>query len=239
MTTEPEDGLILHDGRQLPATPDLRRTLALGLDNMLTLGYERRGGPEVSKPEDAYPLLRDLGGLSERARDYSRAFADFARTVEAAAGDDLIEMYGEQDGIPNEGAKVPDLDGTTLDIKPDYLNEYAFDTSALIQAAVASLLEQPDFRTLVGKMFAAEFAGDAQRSVEVLTDVMTAAVVNMLALGKFSPQVTKTRALAKTLSTFGLDAVASTITGATEKTIKHKGTKVTRVQPKEAKNDGD
>lgn len=228
-----EQGLTLHDGRQLPATPDLRRTLRLGLEQVLTEEYAARGGQEVEKPEDAYRTLRRLGGMSETARDYSRAFVDFAREVEARAGDDLIAMHGEDDGIPKGSASVPDLDGTTLKIKPDYLNEYEFDVDALISAAIASLLEQEAVRGQVGKMFQAEFSGEAERSVELLVDVMTMAVSNVLALGKFQPQVTKTRALAKMLSGWGQDAVASTIGDATTKIVKHKGTKIEREQPKE------
>lgn len=229
----PETGLQLHDGRQLPATTDLRRVLREGLDSVLAQEFNARGGQEVEKPEDAYPLLRRLGGMSETARDYSRAFADFAREVEARAGDDLIEMHGEQDGVPNQGAKVPDTDGTVIKVSPDYVNEYAFDVDALISAAIASMLEPGPVRERIGEMFQAEFSGEADRSVELLADVLTMAITNVLALGKFQPQVTKTRALAKLLSQYGQDSVASTIGDATTKIVKHKGTKIDREYPKE------
>jgi hypothetical protein len=227
-----EKGLILHDGRQLPATTDLRRALREGLDSVLAQEFNARGGQEVEKPEDAYPLLRRLGGMSETARDYSRAFVEFAREVEARAGDDLIEMYGEQDGVPNQGAKVPDTDGTVIKVGPDYVNEYAFDVDALVSAHIVHLLADDAFRKRLGEMFAAEFEGNADRSTELLADVIAGAVHGVLALGKFQPQVTKTRTLAKLLSQHGHDGVASTISDATTKTVKHKGTKIERDHPK-------
>lgn len=231
-----ETGLQLHDGRQLPATTDLRRVLREGLDSVLAQEFNARGGQEVAKPEDAFPLLRRLGAMSETARDYSRAFVDFAREVESRAGDDLIEMHGEQDGVPNHGAKVPDADGTVIAVSPDYVNEYSFDVDALISAHIARLLADDGFRKRVGEMFAAEFEGNGERSTELLADLLASAVHGVLELGKFQAQVTKTRALAKVLSQYGQDAVASTISDATTKTVKHKGTKITREYPK-AKED--
>ena len=233
MSEVEEKGLVLHDGRKLPATTDLRRALREGLDSVLAQEFNARGGQEVARPEDAFPLLRRLGAMSETARDYSRAFAEFARETEARAGDDLIEMYGEQDGVPNQGAKVPDADGTVIKVSPDYVNEYSFDVDALISAAIASMLEPGEVRERIGEMFQAEFSGEADRSVELLADVLTMAIRNVLALGKFQPQVTKTRALAKLLSQYGQDGVASTIGDATSKTVKHKGTKIERDYPKE------
>lgn len=230
-----DQGLVLVDGRRLPETTDLRRALKLGLDQVLTEGYEARGGAEVEKPEDAYPLLRRLGALSETARDYGRAFTDFAREVEARAGDDLAEMYGEQDGIPNQGAKVPDADGTTVSVQPDYVNEYSFDLDALINGVVVDLVSNGDdeARAALAAMFKAEFEGDAETSVRNLCWVLVEVVQRVLALGKFTPQVTKTRALSKSLSTHGQDGLASTIGDATKKNVKHKGIKITREHPKE------
>jgi hypothetical protein len=232
-TVPQENGLALHDGRFLPSTPDLRRTLRLGLDSVLSEGYAARGGQEVKKPEDAYPLLRALGALSETMRDYGRAFTEAAREVEARAGDDLIEMYGEQDGIPNGNATVPDTDGTELKVSVDYMNEYSFDVNALISASIMETLASAYVRERAGMMFQAEFNGDGAESTRLLAELLAEGVDRVLALGKFQPQVTKTRALAKTLSTQGADGVASTITDATTKTVKNKGIKIVREQPKE------
>lgn len=227
-----EKELELYDGRTLPASRDLARVLQEGLDHMLAELYEARGGMEVEKPEDAYPALRRLGATSETARDYGRTFTAFARKVEDAAGENLSLMFGEQDGIPNNGVKVPDLDGTLLDVKPDYLNEYAFDVDALISGAITSLMRDETFRELAGAMFYAEFAGEVENAETALAEVMSRTVKAVLTLGKFQPQVTKVRALARELSQAGEDGVASTLTDATTKTVKHKGTKIVREQPK-------
>lgn len=233
MSSTDDQGLILHDGAALPTTTSIRKALAAGLDWALKTNYDARGGMEVEKPEDAYPNLRQLGHLSETLRDYGRAFTEAARKADDAAGADLIEMYGEQDGVPNQGAKVPDLDGTIITVGPDYVNEYTFDVDAVIAAQITSLLEESWFRKLLGAMFTAEFEGRGEDSTAALADVLSAAITAVLALGKFTPQVTKTRALARLLSGYGADGVASTITDATTKTVKHKGTKITRDQPKE------
>lgn len=230
-----ETGLQLHDGRQLPATTDLRRVLREGLDHVLAVEFNARGGQEVEKPEDAFPLLRRLGAMSETARDYSRAFADFARFVEERAGDDLIEVHGEDDGIPRGSVSVPDTDGSTIKVAPDYVNEYSFDVDALISAHIARLLADDSFRAQLGLMFRAEFDGDGERATDLLADAIATAVHGVLELGKFQAQVTKTRALAKVLSQYGEDRVASTLTDATTKTVKHKGTKITREYPKDPK----
>ena len=231
--TDQEKGLALHDGRQLPTTTDLRTVLRQGLDAVQAEEYEKRGGAEVEKPEDAYALLRRYGAMAEQAGDYSRAFADFVKEVKGRAGDELSTMYGEQDGVPNADASVPDTDGTTIKVQRDHANSYSFDLDAVISAVVVGMLSDPEVNEALAEMFQAEFRGDGENSIRHLSWALGEAVRRVLATGKFEGQVTKVRALAKAAAASGDDALASTVTGAIKKTTTLKGIKVTREYPKE------
>jgi hypothetical protein len=231
--TEPDTGLVLHDGQQLPTTRNLRTVLREGLDAVQAEEYAKRGGAEVAKPEDAYALLRRYGAMAETATDYSRAFADFAKDVRTRSGEQLSIMYGEQDGVPNADASVPDTDGTTIKVQREHANSYSFDMDAIISGAVVGMLADPEVNEALAAMFQAEFSGNAEVTVQHLSWVLGEAVRRVLATGKFEAQVTKVKALAKAAAAAGDDALSSTVTGAIKKTTQLKGIKVTREQPKE------
>lgn len=231
--TDPEKGLALHDGRQLPTTRDLRTVLREGLDAVQQEEYEKRGGAAVSKPEDGYALLRRFGAMEETATDYMRAFGDFAKDVRERSGEQLAIMYGEQDGVPNDDATVPDLDGTTLKVKRQHENKYSFDLDSIISGTVVGMLSDPEVSEALAEMFQAEFRGDPQVSISSLTWVLAEAVKRVLSTGKFEPQVTKVKKLAAQAASTGDDQLASTVTGAIKKTTRLKGITITREQPKE------
>lgn len=231
--TEPDMGLVLHDGQQLPTTTNLRTVLREGLDAVQAEEYAKRGGAEVAKPEDAYALLRRYAAMAETATDYSRAFADFAKEVKGRSGDELSTMYGEQDGVPNADAVVPDTDGTTIKVQRDHANSYAFDLDAIISAAVVGMMADPEVNEALRLMFHSEFTGAADATIRHLSWVLGEAVRRVLAVGKFEAQVTKVKALAKAASAAGDDQLASTVTDAIKKTTVLKGIKVTREYPKE------
>jgi hypothetical protein len=231
--TEPDAGLILHDGQQLPTTKNLRTVLREGLDAVQAEEYAKRGGAEIEKPEDAYALLRRYGAMAETATDYSRAFADFAKDVKSRSGEQLSIMYGEQDGVPNGDASVPDLDGTTIKVQREHENKYTFDLDSIITGVVVGMLADPEVNEALAEMFQAEFRGDAEVSISSLSWVLGQAVHRVLATGKFEAQVTKVKALAKAAAAAGDDALSSTVTGAIKKTTRLKGIKVEREYPRE------
>jgi hypothetical protein len=233
IVTDAEQGLALHDGRQLPTTKDLRTVLREGLDAVQTEEYAARGGAEIEKPEDAYALIRRYAAMEETAVDYGRAFLDFAKDVRERSGEQLSLMYGEQDGVPNADAAVPDTDGTTIKVKRQHENRYQFNVDTIISAAVVDMLADDDVSEALAEMFQAEFRGDPQVSISALTWVLAEAVKRVLATGKFEAQVTKVKALAKQAASRGDDQLASTVTGAIDKKTRLKGITLEREQPKE------
>jgi len=231
--TDQEKGLALHDGRQLPTTRDLRTVLREGLDAVQAEEYAARGGAEVEKPEDAYALLRRFGAMEETAVDYMRAFGDFAKEIRVRAGEQLSIMHGEQDGVPNADAAVPDTDGTTIKVKREHANSYSFDLDAVISGTIVLMLADPEVNEALAEMFQAEFKGEAETTIRHLSWVLGEGVRRVLATGKFEAQVTKVKALAKAAAGAGNDSLASTVTGAIKKTTVLKGFKIEREQPKE------
>lgn len=231
--TDQEQALVLHDGRQLPTTKDLRTVLREGLDAVQTEEYEKRGGAEVAKPEDAFALLRRFAGMEETAVDYGRAFLDFAKEIRDRSGEQLAIMYGEQDGVPNADASVPDIDGTTIKVKRQHENRYSFDLDSIISGAVVLMLADPEVNDALAEMFQSEFKGDADNSIRCLSWVLGEAVRRVLATGKFEAQVTKVKKLAADAAKSGDDQLASTVTGAIDKKTRLKGITLDREQPKE------
>lgn len=231
--TDQEQALVLHDGRQLPTTKDLRTVLREGLDALQEEEYRKRGGAEVAKPEDAYALLRAFAAMEETAVDYSRAFGDFAKEIRDRSGEQLAIMYGEQDGVPNADASVPDTDGTTIKVKRQHENRYSFDLDSIISGAVVLMLADPEVNDALAEMFQSEFKGDADNSIRCLSWVLGEAVRRVLATGKFEAQVTKVKKLAADAAKSGDDQLASTVTGAIDKKTRLKGITLDREQPKE------
>jgi hypothetical protein len=230
--TDPQE-LELYNGRRLPSATDLRKQLRLGLEAVIT---EERKNREVHGPEDTYPLQRRLGGIEETAKDYGNAFRDFARDVRAVVEEELIEAVGDQDGIPNIGITIPDTDGTDLKVTVDVTNSYDIDVDALDSAVVFEILH--DRADTIKAMFEAEYRGDGEASQGALADVLAHAMRRARDQGKFQPQVSKVRQLARSLARRpDGEKLASTVMDAVTKSPIYKGVKVERVQPKESRQE--
>jgi hypothetical protein len=225
-----EQGLILHEGVQLPTTPNLRRQLKLGLDAVLS---EPR--PEVQSPEDTFALQRRLAAIGEQAKDYGRAFTAFEKEdLRPAMAEILADAVGEQDGIPNGALVVPDADGTNIKISPAKENSYSIDTDMVYNAVAQSVMETG--RDALAAMFRAEYAGDGATAQMHLAAVLTLGMQQAAALGKYEPQVSKVRAFADEVArTEGGDITAAILKSSIKKTVIDKGVTVTRVTPKAPK----
>jgi hypothetical protein len=205
----------------MPAPHDLVGILRENLHALVMELREERG--EVHAPEDVFVPVRRLGALAEGLQDYGRAFTKVAGEVRGFIQDELIEAVGEQDGVPNSGLRVPDVDGTDLRIELDTRNEYDIDTAMVIQgAALYTLSEYPGRSALANAGLMQDALGLAIAAMETLVEC-----------GRFQPQITKVRAMATEIARTD-PKVASTITDMLKraKRSEFRGVKVKREQPK-------
>lgn len=212
--------LTLH-GDRMPAPRTVVAVLRENLHRLVLDARAARG--EVRMPEDTYDLIRSLMGVREGAADYAHAFTTIRREIDGFIQDDLELAVGEQDGVPNSGMKVPDVDGTDIAVSLDTRNEYQFDTNALAAAVTFHTLEQ----------HAALFADGGSVSDDGAAELLMAALEQVISLGRFQPQVTKVRAFADDVARIpGGASIAATVRGSVSKTPQFRGIKVERKQPK-------
>lgn len=214
-------------GRELDvagtAMPAVRTVLAVLRDNLNTLVLNaRKTRGDVHVPEDTYDLIRSLMAVREGAADYAYAFTLIRNEIDGHIQDDLEAAMGEQDGIPNQGMKVPDVDGTDIAIGLDTRNLYDFDTHALTAAVT--------FHTLTDS--AGVFV-DGVTDEAAVAELLMTALDRLCALGRFQAQVTKVRALADDVARMPDGAaIAATVRAAVSKTRQFRGIKVERRQGK-------
>lgn len=212
-------------GRSLPAPHTLVGELRARLESTVLALRAERG--EVHAPEDVWESVRALGAIAEGLADYGSAFSKVAKETRGYIQDELEVAVGEQDGIPNSGMSVPDVDGTNLQISLDVRNEYDIDIEPVKSGVLALVLATNPAMILVHELQGQDAVVDTL--AELLADAMT----TLLACGTFRPQVTKVRALATEIGRTD-PKVASTINGALSraKSVKFQGVKVKREQPK-------
>jgi hypothetical protein len=209
---------------QLPAPHDLVGELRLRLEAVVTEERARRG--DVHAPEDIYESVRRIGALSEGLTDYGRAFVTIAKEANGFVEEELVEAVGEQDGVPNSGLRVPDVDGTDLKIELDTRNEYNIDTE-IVMTGVAHLV------VTTNPAMGSVQDGDEEDATDLVVELLMDAMTSLVACGQFKPQVTKVRAMATEIARTN-PKVASTITDMIKraKRSEFRGVKVKREQPK-------
>lgn len=221
MTTDTGDEFssksLAIQGDAIPAPRTIAAVLRENLRQLVLTARETRG--EVRMPEDTYDLIRSLMGVREGAADYAHAFTVIRKEIDGFIQDDLESAVGEQDGVPNSGMNVPDVDGTDIAVSLDTRNEYDFDTHALTAAVT--------FQTMT------EFAGAFVGAEDTVAELLMTALNRVVSLGRFQPQVTKVRAFADDVARLpGGAAIAATVRGSVSKTAQFRGIKVERRQPK-------
>jgi hypothetical protein len=211
---------LVLSGDVMPAPRTVVSVLRENLHQLVTDARATRG--EVHAPEDTYALVRSLMAVREGAADYEFAFSTIRKEVDGFIQDDLELAVGEQDGVPNSGMKVPDVDGTDIAVGLDTRNEYGFDVHALTAAVTFHTL------TTFGGVFVDGVTGE-----DVVAELLMAALNQVVSLGRFQPQVTKVRAFADDVARMPEgDAIAATVRGAVSKTTQFRGIKVERKQGK-------
>jgi hypothetical protein len=216
----------------MPAPHDLVGILRENLHVLVLELRQARG--EVHAPEDVYVPVRRLGALAEGLQDYGRAFTKVAGEVREFIQDELEEAVGEQDGVPNSGMRVPDVDGTDLKIELDIRNEYNISLGPVLTGA--ALFTRENAPGLLGFALADwEMADDGRMLVseEALLAMMSEGMRTLIACGQFKPQITKVRAMATEIARID-PKTASTITNMLKraKRTDFRGVKVKREQPK-------
>lgn len=213
----------------IPSPRDVGTMLVANLAVRVHNAREARGG--VTQPEDVNALVRSLGGAKEMLEDYARAFTTAAQEAGHYLREEHLSAVGEQDGVPQSGLKVPDLDGTDIVFTLDQPNSHTVDQDQVIAVAINRRLElhrdtepiqaddEPSYLYL-------------ERYEQWMFIVMRLAVADVLGVGTYTMQVSKARAFAAQLAGEGRDAAAAVVRGAINTTTRYRGVKVERRERK-------
>lgn len=231
--TEQETALELA-GEALPTAKTIRAALRQQLNSAVLAERARRG--EVVTPEDTWQMHRSLARVSDTCGEYSRAFAEAAREASQVAEEELIDTFGEQDGIPNmRGLTVPNDDGTEVKVTLDIRSTWSADPDALMAAVAFSILAEDTWpKPLLDTIERDAPGADVTDETEsFLAGLMIEAMRRLVATGKFSPQVTKIRDFTRTIAgTSDGDRIASTVNISVHNTKIYKGVKIETTQAK-------
>lgn len=226
---------------KLPLPRDLKRQVLEAIDGGYALLVEARG--EVTRPEDTYEVQRRLAGAKERLKEFEQAFAEGGKAINSYQKEEFELALGGREVTPRESMNVPDAEGD-LRVAADTENKYTIDVHALIVAAATMAFDgrDPSIAPLTGGLHRIDTQvedivnGDSEIDPEMLAEVLVEYAIStayaLLQCGKFEPQVTKVRAFADVAARDGDDKLAATINSAIVKTVKLKGVKVERKEPK-------
>jgi hypothetical protein len=225
----------LPEVRNLPEPARFAKILREWLDSEILAAREARG--QVVRPEDTHQLVRALQGVVETFGEYGRAFTTAAAVAKQVMGEELGTAVGEQDGIPNQGMTVPDLDGTMIKLALDTVNSYTIDLDVVRVALAELILATTEIGVdlenacLDAALAAPEDrpAAAAERNA-VMARALILAMTEHDRFGKPSVGVTAVRKLAKDLGALGDDKLAGAVTGAIRKTTDPRGVKISREQ---------
>jgi hypothetical protein len=222
---------------RLPLPRDFGRLLREHLEAEIVRVRAERG--EVGAPEDTHALIRSLQGFTELAQDYARGWSGAGKIAQQEIEEELLAGVGDQEGVPNGAMNVTDHDGTTIRVAPKTSNDYDIDVDALYPALAEVIMATTEIGVdLENACLDAVLALPEDRPAAtaarnaVIARALILAMTELPRVGTFTPQVTKTRALAAQLGQLGDDRLASTVTGAIRKTVTYDGVKIERKEPK-------
>lgn len=212
---------------KLPTATDLKRQMLEAIDG----GYNQlvRARGEVTRPEDTYEVQRRLAGAVDTLSEFERAFAAGRKALNSYQKDEFELALGDREVTPGESMKVPDSEGD-LRVSANTENKYSIDPEALMSIAIASTMGS--LPSWVEDIVNGDDEVPPDRLEGVLVEAMLNAMRALLQCGKFEPQVTKVRAYADSLARAGADGLAASVNSAIDKTVKLKGVKVERKEPK-------
>lgn len=218
----------------LPDPKDFARALREWMEAQIIRVREERG--EVLQPEDTFPMVRSL----EKARDvlgaYRNALAGVEKICKAEIQEELTYAVGENDGVPLSSLTVPDTDGTSIKLSLDAPNVHAIDVEALkdaVAVAVSTGAAVDGVRNLAIADVLMPGNPESEENLQAyLVEIVGMALNQMLALGSFTPQITKVNAMRKTMSAAGDDVLAGMMGAAVRTTQEFKGISIKREEPK-------
>lgn len=212
----------------LPEPVEFQRTLREALNT----GFAREralAGGETLLPEQSYRLHRMLGTAHDTCKGYKAAFEFGRKLVGDLQAELLSDVHGESDGVPNGGLTVPDAEGD-IRLTVASSNVHTIDVEDLYSTVCASVIGTGP--TGLEAYLVDMVNGDGDRAPEDLPDVLaealTTAMRQLVALGKFEPQITKVRTFSAEVARQGDDALAAQVTAAVRTTRKLDGVKMTR-----------
>jgi hypothetical protein len=214
----------------LPTPAEVRTALLAAVQEGYAAEFAMRG--TVTAPEDVHPLVRRLMDVSERAAAYAAAFDAGRKLADTLIAEELVEAVGEQDGVPLAGLSVPDDDGD-IAVTLNAPNSHTFDVPQLVSAVALCDLEGPGWT--MADQVRAVVEGDQGHPDDLgpmLFDLVTTAMHRLIALGTFTPQITKVKGLAAQLSKAGDTQLAAVVSGTISTTSKFKGVTTKRKDPK-------
>lgn len=219
----------------LPLPHLLKKAVLEAIDG----GYNElvRARGEVTRPEDTYEVQRRLAGAADTLGEFERAFAAGRKAVNSYQREEFELALGDREVTPGESMKVPDAEGD-LRVGADTANVYNIDVEALISAVAATVIGTGAPGTSLDCWVTDVVNGDTDPFVdpESLPDILAQAISDgvrtLITCGKFEPQITKVNAYADSLARSGDDHLAATVNSAIVKTVKLKGVKVERKEPK-------
>lgn len=213
----------------LPSPADLKRQVLDAIDGGYNTLVRARG--DVTRPEDTYEVQRRLASAVEQLKAFEAAFAAGRKAANSYQKEEFELALGDREVHPGESMAVPDAEGD-LRVAADTANVYDIDVEVLMgECARQELMEQlPEVVTDIVNGDHPDIAPEGLP--DVLYACITTAMRMLLNCGKFEPQVTKVKAYADKLARSGDDAGAAAINSVIRKTVKLKGVKVERKEPK-------
>lgn len=212
----------------LPLPHLLKKQVLEAVDGGYNTLVRARG--DVTRPEDTYEVQRRLAKATESLKAFEDAFKAGRVAVAEYQRSEFELALGDREVAPREHMTVPDADGD-LRVGAHTENVYAIDPDALMNVCITSTMG-----SLVSWVEDIVNGDDPETPPEQLESVLVNAMLDamhaLVQCGKFDPQVTKVKAYADSLARAGSDDLAAVVNSAIKKTVKLKGVKVERKEPK-------
>lgn len=219
----------------LPAPVDLGRALTARVNDIVAAGRDARraalgdGHDGPAGPDAVRPLALELAHVHDRLHDYATAIEGAARTALGHLGDEQREAHGAGDDDKSaEPLHLLDDDGATWTISDRVQAGWASNDLDGVFEAVASVALAAHSDNLL-----AAGVDETEASVAALRALVLAALAELVAAGKYEPQVTKVKGKGKLADRAArTDAPsAARARGSMYRTERVTGTKIERIDP--------